>query len=170
MSNRCRIEYRKFCVDICSKRELFWKNQQGEADSAPPSGARVKMERSQTWPDLGSPISKFRDKHFMDTVTDINHWKFQGDRSFGLAMANIQFFSEVRSLDVTWWPDLESPGSEILQHVWKRMNRCAKMGAPPFFRYLRKTRGVLNTGPPPPGPARHIVEVYFNKKGLHSRN
>ena len=30
------------------------------------------MERSQNWPDLGSPISKFRDIHFIDTGTDIN--------------------------------------------------------------------------------------------------
>ena len=30
------------------------------------------MERSQNWPDLRSPISKFRDTRFIDTGTDIN--------------------------------------------------------------------------------------------------
>ena len=35
----------------------------------------LKMERSPNWHDLRSTISKFRDKHFIDTVTDINRWK-----------------------------------------------------------------------------------------------
>ena len=50
------------------------------------------MERSKNWPDLRSPISKFRDLRFIDTGTFINRWKFQGDRSFGVAMRNIQSF------------------------------------------------------------------------------
>ena len=56
------------------------------------------MERSQNWPDLTVPISKFRDIHFIDTV---NHTRgqFQGNRSIGVAMASIQSFSEVRSLE-----------------------------------------------------------------------
>ena len=36
------------------------------------------------------------------TGTDINRWKFQGDRAFGVAMTSIQTFSEVMSLDMTW--------------------------------------------------------------------
>ena len=61
------------------------------------------MERSQNLPDFGSQISKFRDKHFVDTGTDINRWKFQGDQAFGVAMTtSIQTFSEVRSFDVAW--------------------------------------------------------------------
>ena len=71
------------------------------------------IERSQNWPDLRSPISKFRDTSFIDTGTNINRWKFQGNRSGGVALPNIQTFYEVRSLDVTWWPDLAWPGSEI---------------------------------------------------------
>ena len=67
---------------------------------------------SQNWPDIRSPISKFRDKHCIDTVTDSNGWKFQGDQSFGVAMTNIPTFSEVRSIDVTWRPELDSPGSK----------------------------------------------------------
>ena len=79
------------------------------------------MERSQNWSDLKSPTSKFRDTHFIDIVTDIIRWEFQDDRSFGLAMTNIQSFSEERSLDVTWWPDHELPGSEIFIKCAKKM-------------------------------------------------
>ena len=67
------------------------------------------MERSQNWPDLRSPISKFRDKHFIDIITDINRWKFQSDLAFGVAMTCFQTFSEVKSL-VTWSPDLSAGG------------------------------------------------------------
>ena len=62
--------------------------------------------RSQNWPDLRSPISKFWDINFIDTVVCSNRWKFQGNRSVGVALTNIQTFYGVRSLDVTWWPDL----------------------------------------------------------------
>ena len=91
------------------------------------------MERSQNWPDLRSPISKFRDKRFIDTGTDINRWKLLGDRSFRVAMTNIQSFSEVRSLDVTWWSD----------HEWRRNFHkvCGKDVWTPFFSYQRKTWG-----------------------------
>ena len=78
------------------------------------------MERSQNWPDLRSQISKIRDIHFIHTVTHINRWKFQSDRSVGVAIASLWTFSEVRSLDVTWWPDLERPRSEIF-------TTCAEM-------------------------------------------
>ena len=50
------------------------------------------MDRSQYWPDLGSPISKFRCIHFIDFITDINRWKFKGDRSFDIAMLSFQTF------------------------------------------------------------------------------
>ena len=51
---------------------------------------RYLMERSQSLPDLGSRISKFRYLYFIDTGTDINRQKFQADRSFGVALTNIQ--------------------------------------------------------------------------------
>ena len=57
----------------------------------------LTMERSQSWPDLRSQISKLWDIHFIDNVTNTNPWKFQGDRFFGLAMTSIETFSEVRS-------------------------------------------------------------------------
>ena len=62
------------------------------------------MKRSQSWTDPGSPILTLRDTHFKDPARDIICWKFQCDKLFGVAMTSIQTFSEVRSLDVTWWP------------------------------------------------------------------
>ena len=81
------------------------------------------MERSQNWPDLRSPISKskFWDKHFIDTLACSNRWKFQGNRLIGVALRNIQTFYEMRSLDVTWWPDLRWPGSKIFREGGERM-------------------------------------------------
>ena len=105
------------------------------------------MERSQNWPDLESPISKFRDMHFMDTVTYINRWKFQGDRPVGVmvAMTSIQTFSELRSLDVTWWPDLEWSGCEICTCADKMYEQvCQKTAA----RKTLRGRGVQT-------PSRH---------------
>ena len=79
------------------------------------------IKRSQNCPDLRSPISKFRDICFIDTGTDINRWKFQGNRSVGVALTGIQTFYEVRSLDVTWWPDLAWPESKISKTYAEKM-------------------------------------------------
>ena len=75
--------------------------------------------------------------HFIDAVTNISRWKFQGDRSFGVAMTSIQAFSEAMSLDVTWWPDLEWPGSKILHNMCGK-DVCTGVPAPPFSRYVRE--------------------------------
>ena len=68
------------------------------------------------WLDLRSHISKFQDKHFMDTVSRINLWTLRVSR---------RLFSR-RSYDehsycflrwghlTTWWLDLEWPGSKLL--------------------------------------------------------
>ena len=79
------------------------------------------MKGSQSWPDLRSQIYKFWDISFIDTVTNIYRWKFKCDWSFGVAMTSFQTFSEVRSLNVTWWPALEWPGSEILTSCAKKI-------------------------------------------------
>ena len=114
------------------------------------------IEKSQNWPDLRSLMSNLCDDHFIDTVTHINRWKVQGDRSFGVGiMTSIQTFSEVRSFNVTWWPDLEWPGSEIFttcakrmyEQVYQKWRRCA----PPFLRYLRKSWGGVKSSPARPG-------------------
>ena len=83
------------------------------------------MERSQNWPDLRSPISKFRDMRFIDTGTDINRWTFQGDRSFGVAMTNIQTCLTLSDL-----------GPKFSQSMQKRcMNSCTKNGGAPRGRF-----------------------------------
>ena len=58
------------------------------------------MERLQSWPNLGSRISKFRDMHAIDNGMNINRRKFQGGQAFGVAMTSIQTFSEVKSLSL----------------------------------------------------------------------
>ena len=87
------------------------------------------MERSHNWPNLGSRVYKFRDIYFIATGTDINRWKFQGYRAFGVAMMSIQFFF-LRWGHLTWPGDL---GLKFLQQV----RHCA----PPFFRYSQKNWG-----------------------------
>ena len=63
------------------------------------------LERSQNSPDLTwSPISKLWDKHFVDTVTCINRWKFQGNGSVGVALTGFQTFHEVTWHDLVTWP------------------------------------------------------------------
>ena len=88
-------------------------------------------------------VFKFREKHFIDAVTDISYRKFKGDQSFGVAMTNIQTFSEVRSLDVT----LSDLGLKF-SHARKRCRYnkvCQKVRscAPPL------PDGVSTTPPPP---------------------
>ena len=102
------------------------------------------VDRSSSWTDLMSPISKFRDIHFIDPARDIICWKFEGDLSFGVAMTSVQFFSEVRSLDVTWWPDLEWPGSEIFTCAEKCMHRYAKNGGAPTRLRSTMSQKLLN--------------------------
>ena len=124
------------------------------------------MERSQNWPDLRSPILNFQDIHFIATVTDINRCNFQWDQFFGVAVTWIQAFSELRSLVVTWWPDLEWPW------VWNFHKMCGKnyeqvckkwrCSAPPLLAYLRKTWGGSSNTP----PARRGLII--NRQRMHN--
>ena len=85
----------------------------------------LKMESSQNWPDLRSPISKFRNLCFIDTVTHVNAWKFRGDWS--VSYDEHSNFSEVRSVDVTWVLTLSSLNLKFSQCVRKWcVSRCAK--------------------------------------------
>ena len=109
------------------------------------------MKRSQNWPDLTSPISKFGDIHFIDTITSINRWKYQGNRLVGVALTSIQTFYEVRSLDVACWHNLAWPGSETFTTYVEKMHDkvCQKRRhcATQFFGNLEKRRG-LSAAPP----------------------
>ena len=64
------------------------------------------MECSQNWPNLRYPILKFRDITFYSCYFLYQSLKVQDCRSVGVAVRNIHTCSEVRSLDVSWWPDL----------------------------------------------------------------
>ena len=107
------------------------------------------MERSQNWHDRRSPIAKFRDINTFHGY----RWKFQGDRSFGIAMTSIQTFSDVKSLDVIWpwvtwiWNFHNMCGKD----VWP-VNRCAKY----FFDICEKSEGAtkhsIQRGLIPAGP------------------
>ena len=87
----------------------------------------VIMERVLNWPDLRSPMPKFRDLYFIHTITHINCRKFQSDRSVGVAMSILTFF-----WDEATWRDLVT--WLWVTWVWnfrkmKRcMHRCAKHG------------------------------------------
>ena len=67
-----------------------------------------------------------------------------------MTLASIQTFSEVRSLDVTWWPDLERPWSVFFftTRAEECMNMCAKT-ATNTCKKKNKVEGRPNT----PGPA-----------------
>ena len=107
-----------------------------------------KSERSQNWSDLRSQIAKFWDIQFIDTTTCINCWKFQGNRSVGVALTRIQTFYEVSREDT--WRNLVA--WHWVTWVWnyhniceKCMNRCAWNGGditPQFFDNLEKLQRV----------------------------
>ena len=119
------------------------------------------MGRSQNWPDLRSPTSKIRDIHFVHLVTLSNCWKFQSDRTTLVARARVWTFSEVGSLNLTWWPDLWWPGAKIFRDYAEKMydKVCEKRRgcAPPFLRYRRKTWGGGFNNP----PSRAKVKYYL---------
>ena len=124
------------------------------------------MERSQNWPDHRSLISKFRDKHFRHTVTLINRWKFQGDRSVGVAMTRIAtfFWGEVFWRDLVTWP------WELWVwnlHMCKKrcMNRCAKNGGAEFWDICEKPQGRCSLPPPPARRGGGGAIFYFFRWG-----
>ena len=137
------------------------------------------MGRSRNWPDLRSGISKFRDIRFVGIITLINRWKFEIDRAWVVAVAQVEIFWNMRSLDLTWWPDLEWPGAEIFTQCVKRMCEkvCQKRRrcAPPFLRYRRKTgSGGVQTPPPARrglkfgrNPTKGVWENYDFVTSLH---
>ena len=107
------------------------------------------MGMLQNWPDLRSPISKFWEKSFIDTVTFIKRWKLQGISSIGVALTIMQTIYEVRSLDVIYWHALAVFGLEIFTRyvermydkVWQKRRDCVL----PFSGNLETTEGVLTT-------------------------
>ena len=113
------------------------------------------MGRSQKWPDLRSPIPKIRDMRFVGTDDLIIFQKFHNFHWNILAVARLENYFEVRSLDLTWWPDLTWPWVEIFTKVAENMG--GKMGENPaalcaavFSLSSKNLRGGGVQTPPPP--------------------
>ena len=111
--------------------------------------------------------------HFIDAVKDINRWKFQRDPPFGVAITGIQAFSEVRSFDVTWWTDLEWPGSKIFKSCAEKMYKkvCKKNhgGAPRccFWDICKKNLKDMSKHPPPP-TGSVLIQFTSNHRPLYT--
>ena len=73
-------------------------------------------------------------------------------------------FIKCRSLDVTWWPDIEWPGSQTFKGMRKRcINRFAENNDDTrrlFLTNWKKHREILNSLSPPPirAKARRAIE------------
>ena len=116
------------------------------------------MGRSQKWPDLRSPISKIRDIRFVGTDDLIIFRKFHNFPWNIVAVARLESYFVVGSLDLTWWPDLTWHWVEIFTKVAEKMGdkvgeNPAALRAAVFFCYPRKTWGGGGAfkRPPPAG-------------------
>ena len=118
------------------------------------------MGKSQNWPDPRSPKSKFRDIHFVGIDTLMLSQKFHIDPSKTIVPTRPQTFLEVRSLDLTWWPDLRWPWAQIFRKVAERVGDewCKKRrrAALPFFGPLENRRGVFKHPPAGGGLKGHF--------------
>ena len=108
------------------------------------------MERSRDWPDLRSPISKIRNKQIVGIYTLMKFCKFQIFRIATVGWARLQTFLVVRSLNVTWWPDLTWPGINILTQCAKvdveiAMQNLATLRTAVFSPQAKNPRGVKMT-------------------------
>ena len=114
------------------------------------------MGRSQKWPDLRSLISKIRDINFVGTDDLIIFRKFHNSAWNIVAVARLESYFVVGSLDLTWWPDLTWHWVEIFTKVAEKMGD--KVGWKPggaarrrFFAILEKPEGGAFKRPPPAG-------------------
>ena len=104
------------------------------------------MGRSQKWPDLRSPISKIRDIRFVGTDELIIFWKFHNFPWNIVAVARLESYFVVGSLDLTWWPDLTWHWVEIFTKVAEKMGSKVGENAPPPPAGRGLTRAPLGSG------------------------
>ena len=133
------------------------------------------MGRSQKWPDLRAPISKIRDIRFVGTDEFIIFWKFHNFPWNIVAVARLESYFVVGSLDLTWWPDLIWHWVEIFTKVAEKMG--GKVGENPaapraavFSLSSKNLRGGVQT--PPPSRARlkfpsKFLSMYFRSSSSH---
>ena len=115
------------------------------------------MGRSQKWPDLRSPMSKIRDIHFVGSDNLIIFRQFHNFPWNIVAVARLESYFVVGSLDLTWWPDLTWHWDEIFTKVAEKMG--SKVGENPaalraavFSLASKNLRGAFKR--PPPSRAR----------------
>ena len=114
------------------------------------------MGRSQKWPDLRSPISKIRDIRFVGTNHLIIFRKFHNFPWNIVAVARLESYFVVGSLDLTWWPDLTWHWVEIFTKVAEKMGgkvgeNPAALRAPVFLLSSKNLRGGRSNASPPAG-------------------
>ena len=114
------------------------------------------MGRSQKWPDLRSPISKIRDIRFVGTGDLIIFRKFHNFPWNIVAVARLESYFVVGSLDLTWWPDLTWHWVEIFTKVAEKMGgkvgeNPAALRAAVFSLSSKNRRGGGVQTPPPAG-------------------
>ena len=112
------------------------------------------MGRSQKWPDLRSPISKIRDIRFVGTDDLIIFQKFHNFPWNIVAVARLESYFVVGSLDLTWWPDLTWSWVEIFTKVAENMGgkvgeNPAALRATVFSLSSKNLRGAFKRPPPP---------------------
>ena len=117
------------------------------------------MGRSQNWPDLRSPISKIRDINFVGTDELIIFWKFHNFPWNIVAVARLESYFVVGSLDLTWWPDLTWHWIEIFTKVVVKMGgkvgeNQAALRATVFSLASKNLRGGGGAFKRPPSRAR----------------
>ena len=113
------------------------------------------MGRSQKWPDLKSPISKIRDIRFVGIDDLIIFRKFHNFPWNIVAVARLESYFVVGSLDLTWWPYLTWHWVETFTKVAENMG--GKVGENTggaarrrIFAILEYLRGAFKRPPPPP--------------------
>ena len=120
------------------------------------------MGRSQKWPDLRSPISKIRDIHFVGTGDLIIFRKCHNFPWNIVAVARLESYFVVGSLDLTWWPDLTWHWVEIFTKVAEKMGgkvgeNPAALRAAVFSLSSKNLRGGGEGVQTPPPPSRTRV-------------
>ena len=131
------------------------------------------MGRSQKWPDLRSPISKIRDIRIVGNDELIIFWKFHNFPWNIVAVARLESYFVVGSLDLTWWPDLIWHWVEIFTKVAEKMGgkvgeNPAALRAAVFSLSSKNLRGGVQT--PPPSRARvKASPAYFSRNNLTTR-
>ena len=129
------------------------------------------MGRSQKWPDLRSPMSKIRDIRFVGTGDLIIFRKFHNFPWNIVAVARLESYFVVGSLDLTWWPDLTWHWVEIFTKVAEKMG--GKVGENPAAlraAVISLSSGGVQTPPPPAGrgliPGPDQVPHFRHRAGM----